>query len=125
MFIIKAEMALVASTRQLWLRLSKTTGNRSLASLSTPPVGEEIQLAMPWGHVSGLAFGPPDGRPVLGVHGWQDNANSFLGLVPFLPKDVRFVAIDLPGHGFSSHLPVGATYSIFSWVNFSNVGCNS
>ena len=44
----------------------------SMAS-SLAATGEEIQLTMPWGQVSGLAYGPVDGRPVLGVHGWLDN----------------------------------------------------
>jgi pimeloyl-ACP methyl ester carboxylesterase len=88
----------------------------STAPASSHIVGEEIQLSMPWGHVSALAFGPQDGRPLLGIHGWLDNANSFLGLAASLPPDVRFVAIDLPGHGFSSHLPAGCEYFFMEWV---------
>jgi hypothetical protein len=78
--------------------------------------GEELQIAVPWGHISGLAFGPLEGRPVLAVHGWFDNANSFLGLAQTLPASVRLIAIDLPGHGFSSHLPIGSVYTIMNWV---------
>lgn len=46
---------------------------------------------------------------MLAVHGWLDNANSFMPLMPLL-DDVDLVAIDLPGHGQSSHLPAGAQY---------------
>lgn len=46
---------------------------------------------------------------VLAVHGWLDNANSFLPLMRHL-ADVDLVAIDLPGHGHSGHLPDTATY---------------
>jgi len=41
---------------------------------------------------------------VLGLHGWLDNANSYMPMLPYLP-DMHLVAVDLPGHGHSSHLP--------------------
>lgn len=85
---------------------------------------EEIQLTVPWGHVSGLAFGPVDGHPVLAVHGWLDNATSFVDMQKHLPRDIRLVAIDLPGHGFSSHRPAGTKYSFLDWVNGPFI-CNS
>jgi len=43
-----------------------------------------------------------DAIPVLCMHGWLDNANSFVPMMPYLP-DMDLVAIDLPGHGYSSH----------------------
>lgn len=46
---------------------------------------------------------------VLCLHGWLDNANSFLPMMSLLP-DIDLVAIDLPGHGFSDHLD--STYSV-------------
>ncbi len=45
---------------------------------------------------------PSDTR-VLCLHGWLDNANSFVPMMPYLP-DIDLVAVDLPGHGHSSHL---------------------
>lgn len=39
----------------------------------------------------------------LCLHGWLDNANSFVPMMPYLP-DMDLVALDLPGHGHSSHL---------------------
>ena len=39
----------------------------------------------------------------LCLHGWLDNANSFVPMMPYLP-DMDLVAVDLPGHGHSSHL---------------------
>lgn len=42
----------------------------------------------------------------------MDNAASFEHLAPTLEKlGVHFVAIDLPGHGLSDHLPAAANYS--------------
>lgn len=43
---------------------------------------------------------------MLCVHGWLDNANSFMPLMPYLPA-FDMVAIDLPGHGYSDHLSGG------------------
>ena len=59
----------------------------------------------------GKTWGNPQGIPVLCLHGWLDNACSFDPLAPLLPNDShRFIAIDLPGHGFSSHFPEGMAY---------------
>ncbi|XP_046416905.1 serine hydrolase-like protein [Neodiprion fabricii] len=68
---------------------------------------EELRLPMPWGHIAAKAWGSPNGKPVLMVHGLLDNAGSFDRLIPFLPFDYYFVCIDLPGHGLSSHFPAG------------------
>ncbi|MBX2885807.1 MAG: alpha/beta hydrolase [Granulosicoccus sp.] len=46
---------------------------------------------------------------LLAAHGWLDNANSFIPLMPLL-DNVDLIAVDLPGHGHSSHLPEGANY---------------
>lgn len=43
-----------------------------------------------------------DALRVLCTHGWLDNANSYVPMMPYLP-DMDLVAIDLPGHGHSSH----------------------
>lgn len=39
---------------------------------------------------------------ILCLHGWLDNANSFLPLLPLI-SDAELIAIDLPGHGLSDH----------------------
>jgi len=71
---------------------------------------EEVQIAMPWGYVAGKWWGPKDVRPIVSLHGWQDNAGTFDALIPLLPKEVSFLAVDLPGHGLSSRLPNGVAY---------------
>jgi pimeloyl-ACP methyl ester carboxylesterase len=52
---------------------------------------------------------PGAGVPIIALHGWLDNAASFSPLAPLL-DGARVVAIDLPGHGHSDHLPAAAGY---------------
>ena len=71
----------------------------------------------------------------MAIHGWLDNAATFDKLIPMLPRDLRIVAFDLPGHGLSDHYPVDITYNFtecliaferlaerFSWTKFSIMG---
>ncbi|WP_422506462.1 alpha/beta fold hydrolase [Stenotrophomonas sp. GZD-301] len=60
--------------------------------------------------VAGLRASVPDGTRVLALHGWLDNAASFVPLAAQLPG-LDLVAIDLPGHGHSAHLPPGTQYN--------------
>lgn len=53
---------------------------------------------------------PGRGTRILALHGWLDNAASFLPLAAHLP-DLDLVLLDLPGHGHSAHLPEGASYT--------------
>ena len=76
---------------------------------------QELTLELPWLRLTALAFGPPDGRPALALHGWLDNAASFTRLAPLLP-DLRLVALDLPGHGGSQHRSPDAHYHFVDWV---------
>ncbi|PYB73583.1 MULTISPECIES: alpha/beta hydrolase [Pseudomonas] len=77
---------------------------------------EEIRLTL--GHIELAAhlFGPADGLPVIALHGWLDNANSFARLAPQL-KGLRIVALDLAGHGYSEHRPVGAGYALADYAH--------
>lgn len=71
---------------------------------------EEIRIPVPWGHIAGKWWGPTDQRPIVMLHGWQDNCGTFDRLVPLLPDNLSFLAVDFPGHGLSSHLPKGMFY---------------
>lgn len=44
------------------------------------------------------------------LHGWQDNSGTFDRLIPLLPREFSFLAIDFIGHGRSSWLPEGVNY---------------
>lgn len=72
---------------------------------------EEIKIKVPWGYLSGKWWGSKNVRPVLALHGWRDNAASFDTIIPLLPKHLSYLAIDFPGHGQSSHIPFGISYS--------------
>lgn len=67
-------------------------------------------LSIPGFNIACKIWGNPKNPPILALHGWLDNANSFNYLAPYLEKDFYLIAIDLPGHGHSSHLPAGCYY---------------
>lgn len=76
----------------------------------------EIRLAAGRGEIAGLRFGDPDGAKVLALHGWLDNAASFAPLAAHL-NDFDLVALDLPGHGTSSHRAEGYDYVYVDWLH--------
>ena len=73
---------------------------------------EQLSWIVDGRSVAGQAFGPPEGRRVLALHGWLDNSDSFKLLARYLPN-VRLVALDLPGHGLSDHRSGDAGYQIW------------
>jgi len=68
-----------------------------------------VKLRLPWGTLAGLHWSRPGAAKVLCLHGWLDNAASFVPLSPFL-KDFDLLALDFAGHGFSSHRPEPSRY---------------
>ncbi|NWR22187.1 SERHL protein, partial [Emberiza fucata] len=101
----------------------------------------ELKFPVPWGHVAAKAWGPSEGHPVLCLHGWLDNANTFDKLIPLLPRGrcgssgwivlcgqaahlsdplslsgCYYVAMDFSGHGLSSHRPAGCPYHFLDYV---------
>lgn len=62
--------------------------------------------------LTGLAWGPADGRPVLALHGWMDHAGSFQTLAPIL-TGCHVVALELSGQGHSARRAPHATYNIW------------
>ncbi|WP_025128661.1 alpha/beta hydrolase [Pseudomonas sp. PH1b] len=76
---------------------------------------EEVRLSLPHIELAAHLFGPEDGLPVIALHGWLDNANSFARLAPRL-KGLRIIALDLAGHGHSGHRPPGAGYALWDYA---------
>lgn len=61
---------------------------------------KEVKIRVPWGgYIAGKWYGPDNVQPILMIHAWQDNAGSFDPLLPLLPSNFSYLAIDLPGHG--------------------------
>lgn len=85
-------------------------------SRNESPVPEALTLDCKDGRIAALAWGPADGRPVLAMHGWLDNAASFTALAPRLCEalSLRIVSLDLPGHGLSEHKH--GAYHFIDWV---------
>jgi pimeloyl-ACP methyl ester carboxylesterase len=79
-------------------------------------VSTEIRLATRRGELTALRSGNPDGPKLLALHGWLDNAASFIPLQPHL-ADFDLVALDLPGHGGSAHRARGYDYVFVDWIH--------
>ena len=76
----------------------------------------ECAVDIEGGRLAALRLGTPGGYPVLALHGWLDNAASFVPLAPYC-TGLDVIALDLPGHGASMHLPRGAEYSLAGTVH--------
>lgn len=77
---------------------------------------QEFSAPIAMGELRGLRGGTPDAPRVIALHGWLDNAASFLPLAAHLPA-LELVIPDLPGHGHSVHLGPGAEYTSGVAVN--------
>lgn len=55
------------------------------------------------------------GEVIIGLHGFLDNAASLRPLAPYL-QPYHFIALDLPGHGRSSHRSADAHYHQLDFV---------
>jgi pimeloyl-ACP methyl ester carboxylesterase len=77
---------------------------------------QEIRLDTARGPLAALRGGRSAGPKLLCLHGWLDNAASFVPLAPFL-EDFDWVALDLPGHGASSHRAPGYDYAFADWLH--------
>jgi pimeloyl-ACP methyl ester carboxylesterase len=74
--------------------------------------GREVSFEIDGLNYAGLEWGKPDAPLVLALHGWLDNALSFSVLAPLL-RELRVVALDLSGQGYSDHRSQDATYHIW------------
>jgi pimeloyl-ACP methyl ester carboxylesterase len=76
----------------------------------------ELRLPGGRGELTALRFGDPEGPKLLALHGWLDNAASFVPLAASLGA-FDMVALDLPGHGASAHRAAGYDYVYVDWLH--------
>jgi pimeloyl-ACP methyl ester carboxylesterase len=75
----------------------------------------EVRFELPHLTLAGFSNGHV-GKPVLlALHGWLDNAGSFELMLPYL-DNYHVIAVDMPGHGLSSHRSPDAHYHFVDWV---------
>lgn len=77
---------------------------------------ESLTLELPHVRVAAQLYGPPEGYPVVALHGWLDNAASFSRLAPRLPG-LRLLVLDLPGHGLSGYRAQGLGYHLWEYTH--------
>ncbi|MEM9100910.1 MAG: alpha/beta hydrolase [Pseudomonadota bacterium] len=68
-------------------------------------------------NLAGLYWKSESGNktPIIALHGWLDNAASFLSVAPLL-KPHSVLALDQMGHGLSCHYQPGAAYHFIDGV---------
>ena len=69
--------------------------------------------------IAGISNQQSQNPLIIALHGWLDNANSFLPLMPYL-SDFHVIAIDWAGHGHSEHRPLGTDYLQMDYVDDLN-----
>lgn len=74
---------------------------------------EERQIEA-WGLSLAGRYWPGQGLPILALHGWLDNANSFAPLAGHINNPL--FALDFPGHGHSDHRPSGTVLHFVDYV---------
>ena len=75
-------------------------------------VAREGHIEVRGARIAYRQWGSDEDYPVLALHGWLDNAASFDALAPRL-EGYRVIAVDLPGHGRSSHRSADGSYNIW------------
>lgn len=92
--------------------------------MAAPTKISEISIPIRWGKLAAKTR-PATGTgqpiaPLILLHGWLDNANSFDPILPHLSYPGEIIAIDLPGHGLSDHRPKGTSYHF--WDSAVDIG---
>jgi len=84
---------------------------------------EELSYQLDDLTLAALACGDKNHQPVLCLHGYLDNAASFVPLMQQISQENellsnrRIIALDWPGHGHSDHRSIGANYHFFDYVS--------
>lgn len=75
------------------------------------------ELEFPLAHITlrGIGYGDPNKPVILALHGWLDNALSFQPIAEYLTH-YYIIALDITGHGLSSHRSNGAHYHLIDFA---------
>ena len=65
--------------------------------------------------LSAIGYGDPSKPMILALHGWLDNAVSFQPIAEYL-TNYYIIAVDITGHGLSSHRTHGAHYHLIDFA---------
>ena len=84
----------------------------------------EYRIALHGIELAVAEWGQSDAPPLLMLHGWLDNAATFSSLMPILSRHFRCIALDLPGHGKSDHLPGTVNYHFLDGVQHIFEACD-
>jgi len=76
---------------------------------------EDLELVTSLGRRAGLHWRKKNAPRVLCLHGWLDNAASFIPLAPLLDQ-LEVFALDFPGHGYSGHRHMTARYHFIDYL---------
>jgi len=74
-----------------------------------------LTFELPHITVEGVSWGDESATKIIALHGWLDNAASYIPLSSHVSQ-YHLIAIDWPGHGFSSHRPSGVNYQLLDYV---------
>ncbi|MFQ3190093.1 MAG: pimeloyl-ACP methyl ester carboxylesterase [Paraglaciecola sp.] len=94
-------------------------GRQAIAAFFVFEKGKYVQQALefPLANITlhGIGYGDPSQPMILALHGWLDNAVSFQPIAEYL-TDYYILALDITGHGLSSHRSNGAHYHLIDFA---------
>ncbi|GAA0858187.1 alpha/beta hydrolase [Aliiglaciecola litoralis] len=76
----------------------------------------DVKFSLANKQVAGLSNGQTNKPLIIALHGWLDNACSFVPLAKYL-NDYHLIALDFAGHGLSSHRSPDAHYHQIDFVH--------
>jgi len=79
---------------------------------------KEMRFQLKHTSLAGLEWQSPHSTELLSavaLHGWLDNAATFCELFPKM-DNMTITSLDLAGHGFSEHRPIGAFYHLWDYA---------
>lgn len=85
---------------------------------------QESVVTLEWGKLCYREYAPSaqteSPTTLIFLHGWLDNAASFNSTIECLVKlqpNLRIIAVDLPGHGWSDHKLLGQYYNFHDYLH--------